>query len=71
MSEKQDKIEALKKQFSSFLKQKDDLFTDYLRVDGIIAYITNELNNLDPDWRKVEQSKQSVSQLNELKSIDK
>ena len=68
MSENNEKlnVENLKKELASFSKQRDGLFNDYLRVDGIVAYVTNQLNTLDADWNKpspqtqvVEQPKQS------------
>jgi hypothetical protein len=51
MNEKSN-IENLKKELASFSKQRDGLFNDYLRVDGIVAYITSQLNSLDADWNK-------------------
>lgn len=41
------KLEELKKQIVHYSKQRDDLFADYLRLDGIVAYINNEISKLN------------------------
>ena len=64
MSENNEKlnVENLKKELASFSKQRDGLFNDYLRVDGIVAYITNQLNSLDANWNKSSQQPQVAEQ---------
>jgi|APGre2960657423_1045063.scaffolds.fasta_scaffold124206_2 hypothetical protein len=64
MSENNEKlnVENLKKELASFVKQRDGLFNDYLRVDGIVAYVTNQLNTLDADWNKPSPQTQAVEQ---------
>jgi len=55
-----EKVDSLKKELATFVKQKDDIFADYMRLEGIIAYISNQLNTLDPNWNKVpEQTKEA------------
>jgi len=49
------KIEELKNELSNFLRQKENLFADYMRVEGIIAYLNAQLDRLDPDWRKEDE----------------
>jgi hypothetical protein len=53
-----DKVDSLKKELAGFVKQKDEVFADYLRLDGIIAYVTNQLNTLDPNWNKAPEQPQ-------------
>lgn len=56
MSDKNmNRIEELKRELADFLKQKDNLFADYMRVEGIIAYLNAQLDRLDPDWRKKDE----------------
>ena len=56
MSDKNmNKIEELNRELADFLKQKDNLFADYMRVEGIIAYVNAQLDRLDPDWRKKDE----------------
>jgi hypothetical protein len=56
MSDKNmNKIEELKRELADFLKQKDNLFADYMRIEGIIAYVNAQLDRLDPDWRKKDE----------------
>jgi len=52
-----EKVDSLKKELGSFLKQKEELFADYMRVEGIIAYLNNQLNNLNPNWNKPSENK--------------
>jgi len=55
-----EKVDSLKKELATFVKQKDEIFADYMRLEGIIAYISNQLNTLDPNWNKVpEQTKET------------
>jgi hypothetical protein len=53
-----DKVDSLKKELAGFVKQKDEVFADYLRLYGIIAYVTNQLNTLDPSWNKAPEQAQ-------------
>jgi len=40
-------IEDLKKELATFLKQKDEVFADFMRLDGIVAYISNQIKTLE------------------------
>jgi len=62
-----DKVDFLKKELAGFVKQKDEVFADYLRLDGIIAYVTNQLNTLDANWNKAPEQ----AQLKETKPTKK
>ena len=57
-----DKILSLKKELSAFVKQKDDLFADYMRLEGIIAYLSNQLNVLDPNQSQVSKPAETTKQ---------
>jgi prefoldin subunit 5 len=41
-------IEILTKEIESFSKKKSQAYDDLMRLDGIIAYLTNQLNQLTP-----------------------
>jgi len=41
-------IEILTKEIESFSKKKSQVYDDLMRLDGIIAYLTNQLNQLTP-----------------------
>ena len=53
--------EKIEKELEEYNKQKDILFADYLRVDGIIAYLQNELKKVQDSQKPLpsatEQSK--------------
>lgn len=49
------KIQELKSELSNFLKQKDNIFADYMRLEGIVGYLNVQLDKLDPDWKKKEE----------------
>ena len=49
------RTDELKAELTDFTKQKDNLFADYMRVEGIIAYLNAQLDRLDPDWRKKDE----------------
>ena len=51
------KIEELKKELASFLKQKDEVFADFMRLDGIVAYINNQIKVLETP-SQVDQKKE-------------
>ena len=53
-----EKVDSLKKELAGFVKQKDELFADYMRLEGIIAYISNLLNTLDSNWNKAPEQAQ-------------
>ena len=57
-----DKIISLKKELSAFVKQKDDLFADYMRLEGIIAYLSNQLNVLDPNQSQASKPVETTKQ---------
>ena len=59
-----EKVDSLKKELASFIKQKDDIFADYMRLEGIIAYISNQLNTLDPNWNKPSEQTKEVKPSN-------
>jgi hypothetical protein len=59
-----EKVDSLKKELGSFIKQKDDIFADYMRLEGIIAYISNQLNTLDPNWNKPSEQTKEVKSTN-------
>jgi prefoldin subunit 5 len=40
------KIEIITKEIESFSKRKTQTYDDLMRLDGIIAYLTNQLNQL-------------------------
>jgi len=53
------KIEELKKELASFLKQKDEVFADFMRLDGIVAYINNQIKVLEtPSTPQTDQKKE-------------
>ena len=41
-------IEILTKEIETFSKRKSQAYDDMMRLDGIIAYLTNQLNQLTP-----------------------
>ena len=56
MSEKVlSKVEELKNELANFIRQKESLFADYMRAEGIIAYLNAQLDRVDPDWRKKDE----------------
>ena len=57
MSKENSQLEELKQELANFTRQKDNLFADYMRAEGIIAYLNAQLDRLDPEWRQKEQEK--------------
>jgi hypothetical protein len=44
-------LDKFKADLTEYLKKKDQLFHDLLRVEGIVAYINNEINLLTKDQK--------------------
>ena len=46
--ENNNQIDLLTKELETFSKRKSQAYDDLMRLDGIIAYLTNQLNQLTP-----------------------
>lgn len=60
-------LEDLKKELTTFARQKDEIFADYMRLEGIIAYLTARLNKIDPNWNVPSNKEVSAKETQEKK----
>ena len=53
--ENNNQIEVLTKEIESFSKRKTQAYDDLMRLDGIIAYLTNQLKQLSTTEKSISQ----------------